>query len=67
MRRNGCGMIVLKVRCPDCDLEFEIPGDPVKGEIVSCPDCGLELEVKQYNEGKIELKQIVLEGEDWGE
>ena len=60
-------MIVLKVRCPDCDLEFEIPAGAVKGEIVSCPDCGLELEVKQDNEGRIELKQIVIEGEDWGE
>jgi len=59
--------MVLKVKCPDCDLEFEIPEDAVKGEIVSCPDCGLELEVKQDGEGKIELKQIVVEGEDWGE
>ncbi len=60
-------MIFLKVRCPDCDLEFEIPQDVAKGEIVSCPDCGLELEVKQNDEGKIELDQIFIEGEDWGE
>ena len=67
IRRKKCEMIALKVRCPDCDLEFEVPEDATKGEIVSCPDCGLELEVKQNNYGKIELNQIVIEGEDWGE
>ena len=37
------------------------------GEIVSCPDCGLELEVKQVNGDKVDLKEISIEKEDWGE
>ena len=39
-----------------------------KGEILSCPGCGLELEVKKINGGGcIDLQELTIEGEDWGE
>lgn len=53
--------------CPDCEREMRLPDGAVIGEIVSCPDCGLELEVKQINGDKVELKEISIEKEDWGE
>jgi len=53
--------------CPDCEREIRVPGGAVIGEIVSCPDCGLELEVKQINGDEVDLKEISIEKEDWGE
>lgn len=53
--------------CPDCEREIKLPDGAVIGEIVSCPDCGLELEVKQINGDKVDLKEISIEKEDWGE
>ncbi len=55
------------VRCPDCDAELEIPEDVMLGEIVSCLECGLELEVKRINGDCLELQELAIEGEDWGE
>jgi alpha-aminoadipate/glutamate carrier protein LysW len=56
-------------KCPDCDSELEFPLDVQVGEILSCPGCGLELEVKKTNPGGacIDLQELTLEGEDWGE
>ena len=51
------------MKCPDCDVEIDIPKDVEKGEIISCPSCGLEFEVKENGE----LQEVVMEGEDWGE
>lgn len=55
-----------KAKCPDCDAELEIPEDVMQGEVLSCPSCGLELEVKQ-NGNSLELQELIIEGEDWGE
>jgi alpha-aminoadipate carrier protein LysW len=57
------------LKCPDCDAELNVPSDTEKGEILSCPGCGLELEVKKKTEGGggIDLQELTLEGEDWGE
>jgi len=54
-------------KCPECDAELRIPDDVTLGEILSCPDCGLELEVKQIKGDYIELQELQIEGEDWGE
>jgi alpha-aminoadipate/glutamate carrier protein LysW len=56
-------------KCPDCDAELNVPSDAEKGEILSCPGCGLELEVKKKTEGGggIDLQELTIEGEDWGE
>ena len=56
-----------KAKCPDCDFELNVPCDIEKGEILSCPGCGLELEVKQVHSGCVDLQELTLEGEDWGE
>ncbi len=56
-------------KCPDCDSLLDIPCDVEAGEILSCPGCGLELEVKKtaIGGGCLELQELTLEGEDWGE
>ena len=56
-------------KCPDCDAELDVPCDVEKGEILSCPSCGLELEVKKIANGGegLDLQELTLEGEDWGE
>jgi alpha-aminoadipate carrier protein LysW len=58
---------INKAKCPDCDAELNVPADTVKGEILSCPGCGLELEVKQVKAGCVDLQELTIEGEDWGE
>jgi len=60
------GVEDLKVKCPECDGEVEVPDDAVSGEIVSCPDCGQEYEV-EVSGGKVELKVAERSKEDWGE
>ena len=56
-----------KANCPDCDAEIEVQDDVMKGEILSCPSCGLELEVTDNKGDSGELKELGIEGEDWGE
>ena len=58
-----------KNRCPDCGSELDVPDNVEKGEILSCPGCGLELEVKKIGEGGecLDLQELTIEGEDWGE
>ncbi len=56
-----------KMRCYDCDTEFEIPKDVLAGEIVTCQICGLEFEIKQVESDVITLEELIVEGEDWGE
>ena len=58
---------MMKAKCPDCDANLDVPTDTAKGEILSCPGCGLELEVKKVNNGCIDLQELTIEGEDWGE
>ena len=58
---------MMKAKCPDCDSDVDVPQDTTKGEILSCPCCGLELEVKQVNCHCVDLQELTLEGEDWGE
>ena len=56
-------------KCPDCDSELSVPCDAEKGEILSCPGCGLELEVKNIavGGGCVDLQELTIDGEDWGE
>jgi lysine biosynthesis protein LysW len=58
-----------KTKCPDCESELNVPFNIEKGEIISCPGCGLELEVKSVNAGGgcVDLQELIIEGEDWGE
>lgn len=54
-------------KCPDCQGEIKVPDGAAVGEIVSCPDCGLELEIKQIDLDRVDLREISIEKEDWGE
>lgn len=58
---------MLKVACPDCLAEIDVPDDVMVGEIVSCPDCGLDLEVKKVEGQTVELQKLAIEKEDWGQ
>jgi len=58
---------LLKVACPDCLAEIDVPDDVMVGEIVSCPDCGLDLEVKKVEGQTVELQKLAIEKEDWGQ
>ena len=55
------------VKCPDCEAEISVPDDVMLGEVLSCPQCGLELEVKEVGGSHIEVQELQIEGEDWGE
>lgn len=58
---------MAEANCPDCDDNINVAEDTVKGEILTCSSCGLELEVKQIDGDSIELQELVIVGEDWGE
>jgi alpha-aminoadipate carrier protein LysW len=53
--------------CSECFAEFGVPNDLEEGEIITCPDCGLDYVIEIDEEGKKVLKELTLEGEDWGE
>jgi transcription elongation factor Elf1 len=57
---------MYKVNCLDCDTEILVDNDYKEHEIVSCIACGVEYEVL-IKDGKVSIKYIELEGEDWGE
>jgi len=59
--------VMMKAKCPDCEANLDVPSDTAQGEILSCPGCGLELEVKKVSNGCLDLQELAIEGEDWGE
>jgi lysine biosynthesis protein LysW len=65
--QNPQEISICKANCPDCDAALEVPVDTEVGEIVSCSGCGLELEVQSVKDGCVELQELTIEGEDWGE
>lgn len=57
----------MSMTCIDCGGILEIPADCIPGEIISCPDCGLDFVVVEEEPGLLILKELTIEGEDWGE
>jgi lysine biosynthesis protein LysW len=53
--------------CIDCGVTIEILEDVIPGEIIGCPDCGLDYVVVEDESGLLSLKELTIEGEDWGE
>jgi alpha-aminoadipate carrier protein LysW len=56
---------MVKLKCPVCGEEAEVPADALPGEIVE-HECGAQLEVYE-NGGKMALRLAEQIGEDWGE
>ena len=56
----------MKLKCPVCGLDVEIPDDVLPGEVIE-HDCGAVLEVVQDSNGNIALKPLEGVSEDWGE
>lgn len=57
----------MKLNCPNCDAELELPEDIMIGEIISCPECGNDYEVYSVNGKEIKIKEAEPVEEDWGE
>jgi len=66
---SSCQTKDVAAKCPDCDSVLDVPCDVAAGEILSCSGCGLELEVKKITCGGacVDLQELTIEGEDWGE
>ncbi len=56
----------MKLKCPVCGLEVEVPDDALPGEIIE-HECGTTLEVVQTSDGSLALKPLEGVSEDWGE
>ena len=58
----------MNIRCIDCGAEIEMKNDAINGEIISCQDCGMDYVVEMDGTGsQLLLKELAIEGEDWGE
>lgn len=57
----------MATTCVDCGGILDLPEDCMPNEIVGCPDCGLDYVVVEDKSGMLYLKELTIEGEDWGE
>jgi lysine biosynthesis protein LysW len=55
------------IECIDCGANIKLPSDPQNDEIIGCQDCGLDYVVKIDENGLMQLLELSIEGEDWGE
>lgn len=58
--------ILKNIKCKDCDGNIAITDSDSCGDVITCSSCGLEYELKNIK-GKLELTELSIEGEDWGE
>jgi DNA-directed RNA polymerase subunit RPC12/RpoP len=53
--------------CLDCGGSIYYPESPLVNEIIPCPDCGMDYIAKSISEKGIEIEELLIEGEDWGQ
>jgi alpha-aminoadipate carrier protein LysW len=53
--------------CKDCGANLEIPNNFLNGEIIGCTDCGLDYVIEGEGISNYQIKELLIEGEDWGE
>ena len=53
--------------CKDCGANIKVPHDIESNEILGCEDCGLDYIIELNTSGIITIKELAIEGEDWGE
>jgi alpha-aminoadipate carrier protein LysW len=53
--------------CKDCGANLEIPNNFINGEIIGCGDCGLDYVIESNDTSNYQIKELLIEGEDWGE
>lgn len=53
--------------CKDCGANLEIPNNVINGEIIGCADCGLDYVIESEGTSNYQIKELLIEGEDWGE
>jgi alpha-aminoadipate carrier protein LysW len=56
----------MMYECKDCGANLEIPFNALNGEILGCGDCGLDYVIDSEGDS-FQIKELVIEGEDWGE
>ena len=61
------GEYEMQIACIDCGRNVELQDDMLPGEIISCPDCGLDYVIEVDELGLLHVKELTIEGEDWGE
>ena len=62
----GC-KYMTNMNCTDCGGVIDLPDDCLVNEIICCPDCGLDYVIIEEESGLLTIKELTLEGEDWGE
>jgi len=61
-----CGEYGMKLKCPICGLDVEVPDDVLPGEVIE-HECGTTLEVVKSSDNSYQLKPLEGISEDWGE
>lgn len=47
----------VRVTCPECDAEVDLPDDAEVNDMVSCEECGLDLEIINMNPPEVEIAE----------
>ena len=57
----------LSKQCIECGAEIIIKQEMILGEIINCPDCGIDYVIDINEDGEKTIKELNIEGEDFGE
>ena len=55
-------------QCKECGTDIDFATDNINGEIMPCPMCGVDyVTTVDDSTGLMILKELAIDGEDWGE